>query len=209
MSKAKSFTTYFGSSIQGMFITWGNDYESNKDIATAVLSMDIELNLHNVPQICTGATATDCIVPITWASATSTGFLSYFITFLNPESDKVVSLAYDCFMGVIAFNRVVKGAGSPATATVDGIQWRPVTTVATDWTATQAKLCAAPDTSTSTEYTPDATLADGNWKDCTEVIQYGTDNIQCAKIKMKYTRKFQLTGVATEDIKLNYRKYAV
>jgi hypothetical protein len=49
MSKAKSFTTYFGSSIQGMFITWGNDYESNKDIATAVLSMDIELNLHNVP----------------------------------------------------------------------------------------------------------------------------------------------------------------
>jgi hypothetical protein len=49
MSKAKSFTTYFGSSIQGMFITWGNDYDANTDLTTADLTMDIELNLHNVP----------------------------------------------------------------------------------------------------------------------------------------------------------------
>ena len=81
-----SFTTFHGTGIQGMWITWGNTATSKTGsiVAADELSVDVELRLYAVNLDTRTYPTENAALPIN-ASAAATWTMDWFIQIMNPN----------------------------------------------------------------------------------------------------------------------------
>ena len=130
---ATSFTSQFGTALQGIWVTWGHTADTSlvrgdKCTSPCDLTMDFQLNLFNLNLSTAKSTTTAPIFtyPLdTWQTTTCTGvagsvvcdpsILGFYLTFLNSDTTTQQALFADAFMGFVEFTPVPNQRNSLAT----------------------------------------------------------------------------------------------
>lgn len=79
---ATSFTTQFGTALQGMQVTWGNTYASGTTATNINLSLDIVFNFYAVDDMNTNLSTVDANAALNSDGASWTPFV-FYLSFLN------------------------------------------------------------------------------------------------------------------------------
>ena len=188
----QSFQTFFGTGIQGMWITWKNTAPDAAGTITTAneLAVDFDLRMYDVgldsgysPEL-TGRTMDVTTSPATYD-------MKYYLLFANPYvakvdrgadgvSSAIADLAYDA---VIGWTEITVTAGTPDTATIK-------------WKAADGKLadahCTSEDIANCTNDTNNnwsTTTADGD-DQCTEKWTIIEPHIRCVRVQSNASRKF-------------------
>ena len=207
-----SFMTFYGTGIQGMWITWKNtaaDLTGTIDTNTK-LDVDFDLRMYGVG-LDTAYFPADTNKSI-YAGGNQTYQMKYYLLFNNPYVDEVASnaaggksskfadLAYD---GVVA-NIAIVTAGGSAGSTKD--------TAVFDWTGSNLadSKCTGEDLANCTDDTAASqwsSTTTGN--QCTEIWNLTDPHIRCVRVQSTGTRKFLTDDTNAEDIDLAYRPFMV
>lgn len=216
MTLAADFNTLFGTSIQGIDVKWSNTVAAteNSVASSMTLKMEMTLNLYNMLDLNTGASAAID------AAASAKPILMFYLMFLNNDSNSnnIATLPYDAFVGLLQF----QPTGASTDPTVDP-NWTCLSTsgaasgavtlaYGNDWTGDSAGAVVNKDTTNNNEYTCNTNL--NTWGTCTEVITLANAK-QCAKLTVEYQRAYQLLNGAAaatgslEDVDLDFSQFQV
>ena len=128
-----SFTTFHGTGIQGMWITWGNTAtaKSGSIVATDELSVDVELRLYAANLDTRTYPTENAALPIN-ASAAATWTFNWFIQFMNPNEGPITAnvaggqsadYTQTLYDAAIGFLEIATTSGSGATRDTAVATW--------------------------------------------------------------------------------------
>ena len=209
MSFVKSFESFFGNALQGIYITWGCEQVNSSSYAVAAdteLTMDIELRMYGVGYLGLDSTATlqpaNVAFYILWQNPVD--IYSYNPTSFSPVYDAWVP--YDGVLGTLtaAYTTVADGAdtvtlaSSAADAVVDIICGNNIeagkydSTNCADDTAFAGKTNGKKDDVSILDAPASGDHCEEKW-----VIEGNT--IRCVKAAIKLKRKFQTTDNTPDE----------
>ena len=194
------FTTFYGTSVLGMFCTWGNtavDKAGTIDAGTT-LSIDMDIRLYAANLDSSSGNVID-------ATGGASHEMSFYLQFMNPyetttgNSQAFSVFLYDAVIGDIA---IATTAGPPHTA---------VFTWDTDGIA-DAKCLAAGDHLNVANCVNDAlnaysTTTTGD--QCVEKWTLANQELRCVRVRNSFSRPFLTTDTNAVDFDLGYRPFKI
>ena len=188
MTNQVAFDTYFGTQIQGMWITWGND-ESAGDTD---LTLSIQMNFYNMVDLNSVN-----------MNSNSINYMMFYLMFLNYDTATIGTLPYDAYVGLLQFTGTINAGSS------DTITWsNSAQSWIVDWYGDASGTLVAPDTSGLSSW--DGTTVQTG-ESCDVEITYDESSTQCAQITVTLQRTLAADSgdLGVEDIDIDYRKIQV
>lgn len=169
----QKFTTYFGNTVTGFYITWNTSAKTDVISASDELTMDVVLNLYsaNLSTKTGGAldVATAGDIPFVW-------YVSWLSS--DPANSQPAdnAKAYDAAKGNLIFKRT---AGPPHTMECD---WKATDQIE-DFYCTDKACATGVKDSTEQQFTHTAYAGTGANKLCKEVWKVSDTNLICTKVE--------------------------
>lgn len=193
MTALSPFTTYFGTPIQGFYITWSGPNNTSEDLTQSELIATCSWQLYNVE----ASTGDGEILDAATASYDITFYMAWLI------GDTIdAAKAFDVVLGTLEAT-VTDGGASADSMVVD---WKSSSEVVDRYCTDE--LCAVgADDSTSNQWDFTAYSGSAAEKMCSEFWVTSDFDFVCVKIDFEIKRPFTLASADDEDIDISLRPY--